>query len=38
MDLSLPTGVFNLAFRQRDDGTKLDEIILTDDPSFVPGP
>ena len=33
----LSAGNFNLAFRQRDDGTKLDLIILTNDRRFVPG-
>jgi hypothetical protein len=35
--LSLPAGMFNLAFRQRDDGTMLDLIILTSEPRFNPG-
>ena len=35
-NLSLPAGTVNLAFRQREDGTKLDRIILTSDLSFVP--
>jgi hypothetical protein len=29
-------GTFNLEFRQREDGTQLDRIILTNDLSFVP--
>ena len=34
--LSLSSGTVNLAFRQRDDGTKLDQIILTTDLNFAP--
>ena len=30
-------GVLNLAFRQREDGTKLDQVLLTNDLSLVPG-
>jgi hypothetical protein len=36
-NLSLPSGNVNLAFRQREDGTKLDQIILTSDLGFIPG-
>ena len=35
-NLSLASGTLNLAFRQREDGTKLDRILLTTDLSFVP--
>ncbi|MGH7929918.1 MAG: hypothetical protein ACREQV_19215, partial [Candidatus Binatia bacterium] len=34
--VSLPVGTFNLAFRQRDDGTKLDRIVLTSERRFAP--
>jgi hypothetical protein len=34
--LSLGAGSVNLAFRQREDGTKLDQIILTSDANFDP--
>ncbi len=34
--ISLSAGLFNLAFRQRHDGTKLDRIILSNDRQFVP--
>jgi hypothetical protein len=34
---SLSVGVVNLAFRQREDGTKLDQVLLTTDLNFVPG-
>jgi PKD repeat protein len=37
IDVTRSAGIFNLEFRQREDGTKLDQIILTDDLSFVPG-
>jgi Divergent InlB B-repeat domain len=36
-NVSLSAGTVNLAFRQREDGTKLDQIILTTDLSFTPG-
>ncbi|MDH3443456.1 MAG: hypothetical protein OEN50_05985 [Deltaproteobacteria bacterium] len=35
-DTYLGAGNVNLAFRQREDGTKLDEIILTNDSNYVP--
>jgi hypothetical protein len=35
--LSLSAGTVNLAFRQREDGTQLDQIILTTDANFTPG-
>jgi hypothetical protein len=34
---SLSPGAVNLAFWQREDGTKLDQIILTSDLNFTPG-
>ena len=37
IEIALPSGNFNLAFRQRDDGTKLDQVIVTNNLSFVPG-
>jgi hypothetical protein len=37
IDVTRSAGIFNLEFRQREDGTKLDQIILTNDLSFVPG-
>jgi Calx-beta domain len=36
-NVSLSTGLLNLAFRQREDGTKLDQVLLTTDLKFVPG-
>ena len=36
-NLSLAAGNVNLAFRQREDGTKLDQVILTSDLGFIPG-
>ena len=36
-NLSLASGTENLAFRLREDGTQLDQIILTTDLNFVPG-
>jgi hypothetical protein len=36
VNLSLGAGSVNLAFRQREDGTKLDQIILTNDSNFNP--
>jgi Divergent InlB B-repeat domain len=36
-NLSLAAGNINLAFRQREDGTKLDQVILTSDLGFIPG-
>jgi hypothetical protein len=35
-DVVLSPGLFNLAFRQREDGTQLDQIILTRDLSLIP--
>jgi hypothetical protein len=35
--LSLSAGMLNLAFRQRTDGTKLDQILLTSEKRFNPG-
>ncbi|MGH7931292.1 MAG: hypothetical protein ACREQV_26285, partial [Candidatus Binatia bacterium] len=35
--MSLSAGTVNLAFRQREHGTKLDQIILTTDLNFTPG-
>ena len=36
-NVSLSAGVLNLAFRQREDGTKLDQVLLTNDLNLVPG-
>ncbi|HEX9662517.1 MAG TPA: hypothetical protein VGB27_09545, partial [Candidatus Binatia bacterium] len=36
-NLSLASGQIKLAFRQREDGTKLDQVILTSDLGFIPG-
>ena len=36
-NVSLSAGTVNLAFRQREDGTKLDQIILTTNLNYVPG-
>jgi hypothetical protein len=36
-NLSLASGSLSLAFRQREDGTKLDQVMLTPDLNFVPG-
>jgi hypothetical protein len=36
-NVSLSAGTVNLAFRQREHGTKLDQIILTTDLNFTPG-
>ena len=36
-NMSLSAAVLNLAFRQREDGTKLDQVLLTNDLSLVPG-
>jgi hypothetical protein len=36
-NVSLAAGTLNLAFRQREDGTKLDQVLLTDDLNLVPG-
>ena len=36
-NLSLSAGTLILAFRQREDGTKLDQILLTNDLGLVPG-
>ncbi len=36
-NVSLTAGTFNLAFRQREDGTKLDQVLVTSDLSLVPG-
>jgi hypothetical protein len=36
-NVSLTAGALNLAFRQREDGTKLDQVLLTSDLSLVPG-
>jgi hypothetical protein len=36
-NISLSAGTVNLAFRQREDGTKLDQIILTTNLNFTPG-
>ena len=35
-NLSLPVGTLSLQFRQREDGTQLDRVLLTDDLSFNP--
>jgi hypothetical protein len=35
--LTLSPGMLTIAFRQRTDGTKLDQIILSNDKKFVPG-
>jgi hypothetical protein len=35
-ELFLGAGAFNLEFRHREDGTQLDKVTLTNDPSFVP--
>ena len=35
-NVSISAGGFSLQFRQREDGTQLDQIILTNDLSFVP--
>ena len=36
-NVSLTAGSLNLAFRQREDGTKLDQVLLTTDLNLVPG-
>jgi hypothetical protein len=36
-NVALTAGTLNLAFRQREDGTKLDQVLLTSDLSLVPG-
>jgi K319L-like, PKD domain len=36
-NVSFSTGLLNLALRQREDGTKLDQVLLTTDLNFVPG-
>ncbi|HEX2229509.1 MAG TPA: hypothetical protein VHM64_20425 [Candidatus Binatia bacterium] len=36
-NVSLSAGTVNLAFRQREDGTRLDQVILTPDQNYVPG-
>jgi hypothetical protein len=36
-EVSLAAGVVNLAFRQREDGIKLDQILLTENLSLFPG-
>lgn len=36
-NVSLTAGSLNLAFRQREDGTKVDQVLLTTDLSLVPG-
>jgi hypothetical protein len=35
-NVSFATGLLNLAFRQREDGTRLDQIILSSDLNFTP--
>ena len=35
-EMFLCAGAFNLEFRQREDGTQLDRVIVTNDLTFVP--